>query len=120
MVNLIAIFIGGGLGSVLRYLISLFFIAKNNQMIFPWSTFFANVLACIVFAVVILTIPIKQSNFYLLMTAGFCGGLSTMSTFSFEIMRMIERGQYFYSAIYVLLSLVACIACFALVYKNLN
>lgn len=119
--NVFMVFIGGGIGSVLRYLISVLFFKNNSGHDFPWATLFANVLACLVFAFTLVVLKQKINQTYgLLFATGFCGGLSTMSTFSVEVMRLIAGQNYMVAFSYVFLSLILCFGCFALVYNTLQ
>ncbi len=113
--SLLAVFIGGGAGSVLRYLIAL--ASKRTGMhLFPYHTLIANLIGCFVigflFAIFMRRLELNPQLKYLLM-AGFCGGLTTFSTFSLEIVNLIEAGHYGLAVLYggssVLLCLVAVV-----------
>lgn len=103
MLNLLFVFLGGAIGSVLRYGISTWF---HNIS----ATFLANVLGCFLFG--ILTIIILKKKKYLpkslasMVTTGFCGGLTTFSTFSYEVSRYILNAQYIIASYYIFLSLI--------------
>ncbi|MGZ4096903.1 MAG: fluoride efflux transporter FluC, partial [Bacteroidia bacterium] len=83
--NFLMVFIGGGLGSIIRYLIGLAFQKINYSL--PLSTFLSNVTACVLFALTLNIIdnkPDSSSTLKLLVLTGICGGLSTFSTFGYE------------------------------------
>lgn len=110
MNNIIAVFVGGGLGSVLRYAMTLW-IPVTGQSYFPWATFLSNIAASFVLGLLI-GLGIKSSldnRIPLLLIVGFCGGFSTFSTFSNEVFVLLERGDYAQSICYALSSMVTCV-----------
>lgn len=104
MLNWIAVFIGGGLGSGCRYGLSQYISSST----FPWATLAANGLACLVLGLVT-----GYSSRYgwsapwkLLAATGFCGGFSTFSTFSGEAFVLAEEGLHWSALGYVFISLL--------------
>jgi CrcB protein len=111
MGKFLLVFIGSGVGGVIRYSISLFF--ANVSYKFPWPTFIANAVAAFLVGVFYALATQKEwldKNYILLLTVGFCGGLSTFSTFSYEGVRLFQTQQYGIAALYVLLSVITGIA----------
>ncbi len=111
MLNLIAIFLGGGIGAVSRFLISLN-LTKIYNINLPIATFLVNIIGS--FAIGFLYILFMGKTdltpaLKLALTVGFCGGLTTFSTFSLELFEMISHQQFMQAAIYALLSVLVCL-----------
>jgi CrcB protein len=119
--NWILVFIGGGIGSVLRYFISQQLVFSKY---FPWATLVSNVLATAILALlaVYLKSGDKPSWLLPLIGVGFCGGFSTFSTFSAENFQLFEQGQWALLAINLTLSVGAGFGVFLMVSRinNLN
>ncbi|MEQ2953419.1 fluoride efflux transporter CrcB [Phocaeicola massiliensis] len=107
MKSLLYIFIGGGTGSVLRYLLTIA-IQRQTGTAFPWGTFAVNLLGCILIGIFYtLTSRIHITNeLRLLLTIGLCGGFTTFSTFSNESLQLLKSGFYPTFLAYVIGSVV--------------
>lgn len=105
------VFLGGGLGSVLR--LGLFLVLRSADPKFPWATLVANGIACFVLGLVIAmhTSGHLGDQRRMLLGTGFCGGLSTFSTFVAENHGFYAAGQAGVAATYTTLSLVLCALC---------
>lgn len=106
MKQLLLVFFGGGLGSVLRFWVSGF--TKNwwHYHAFPAGTFLVNIIGCFLMGVFSSHFLRHDSPLKWLLMAGFCGGFTTFSTFSFESVTLFQNGNYVVLMLYVFLSLV--------------
>lgn len=110
MKNFLLVFLGGGLGSGCRYLLSLAFQGKNYA--FPYATFAANILGSLLIGI-LLALFLKnqelESQYKLLAVVGFCGGFTTMSSFSAENIQLLRNGDFMQFAIYLVLTILVCL-----------
>lgn len=106
--NILLVLLGGGLGSVARYILSYFF-SKNDAAQFPWATFIANCVGCLLIGLLFGYIQknnLQNETLKLLLITGFCGGFTTFSTFSLENIQFIQNQNYNLAILYTLASLV--------------
>lgn len=106
------IFIGGGLGALLRYGVSSF-VGKINPSDFPVATFISNVVASLILGVTIAFLRHKTQTsdaWYAFLVIGICGGFSTFSSFAKENLELFEKGNVFLGVLNILVSVVLCIA----------
>ena len=106
--TLILVGIGGLFGSILRYLVAVFF-ARQAASAFPYGTLVVNLAGC--FLIGILFALSEKGNvlspeWRILLTTGFCGGFTTFSTFSYESIRLIQDGEILLVSVYVAGSVV--------------
>jgi len=109
--SLLAIAIGGGLGSVARFVISREMgIWLGNYL--PYGTLTVNVVGSLAlgwFATVFLDRTEINSAIRLGLTVGFLGAFTTFSTFSYESLNLIMNGEFWRALINIILNAAACI-----------
>lgn len=101
MISFIWVALGGGLGAMLRYGLSRISWLEGAL---PWATLLANALACMLLGY--WAAQDWQDSRRLLWMTGFCGGLSTFSTFSHEKLRLLQSGDVSGFALYLVLSVL--------------
>ncbi|MDT0559111.1 fluoride efflux transporter CrcB [Ichthyenterobacterium sp. W332] len=101
------VFIGGGFGSVLRFLIGKLW--NTNADGIPYGTFAANILGSL-FIGIILGMAAKNDsltqNQTLLLATGFCGGFTTFSSFAYENHVFLKSGDFTSFALYTIGSFI--------------
>jgi len=106
--TLTLIFIGGGVGSILRYLVNIWCADINARMHYPVGTFIANIAGCFIigFLTALFAKYATASNdVKTMLTVGLCGGFTTFSTFSNESLGMLRSGNITMFALYIGLSI---------------
>ncbi len=110
----VAVAIGGALGSVARYLLGAY-IQDRVSIALPVGTLVINVAGSLLLGFFVrlgLDTSAVSPEVRFFLTTGFCGGFTTFSTFSYETFRLVEDAEYgtagFYVAASVVLSLLGC------------
>ena len=107
MKNLLIVFIGGGFGSVMRYIIGKYL--NSTETGIPWGTFAANIIGSFIIGIV-LGLALKHNtlsnNTVLFIAVGFCGGFTTFSTFAYENHIFLKTGDFTSFALYTIGSFV--------------
>ncbi|MFC6090540.1 fluoride efflux transporter CrcB [Saccharothrix lopnurensis] len=104
----VLVFAGAAVGAVLRYLVG-----RALRRSFPWATLLVNVVGSFVLGLVAGSAPAVAA----LVGTGFCGGLTTFSTFSWETVALVEEGRAGRALANVALSVVVGVAAAGLGYR---
>ncbi|MGB5435108.1 MAG: fluoride efflux transporter CrcB [Maribacter sp.] len=106
MKQLLLVFLGGGVGSILRHIISRTF--NNYFQHFYLGTFIVNVIGCLIIGL-ILGLSLRNNyltqNQTLLLTTGFCGGFTTFSSFALENHALIKAHEILHFSLYTISSI---------------
>ncbi|HEX2130251.1 MAG TPA: fluoride efflux transporter CrcB [Actinophytocola sp.] len=98
--------LGAAVGAPLRYLVDRAVRARYRGLV-PWGTFAVNVAGSLVLGALAGAGSALPDPVYALVGTGFCGALTTYSTFGHETVRLVEGKAHRHAAGYVVLSVVA-------------
>ncbi|AMW32126.1 CrcB protein [Fervidobacterium changbaicum] len=107
-IKLAAVGTGGFLGSIIRYLISLWLNERYPNSFVPYGTLVVNIIGSFLLGAIMQVafyIPMNLS-FRLFLTTGIMGGLTTFSTLTYETMSLVYSGSYFAATLNILFNLV--------------
>ncbi len=102
--NVIVIGLGGFLGTISRYL-STVYIQKWTSVSFPLGTFTVNVVGCLLIGLfygISEKFDFLTPEWRLFLTVGFCGGFTTFSAFANDNLMLIKDQQFLYMALYTI------------------
>ena len=106
LVNFLMVGLGGAAGSMLRYGMTL--LCSALSLSGNVATFAVNILGS--FLIGLFTGCCREGSLLLLLTVGICGGFTTFSTFSMQNVRMLQEGRIGTALIYILATIIVCIA----------
>lgn len=96
MLTVLLVFVAGGVGCVLRFLLSQATASLNSSYHFPIGTLCCNVVGC--FLIGLFCNWAQRfgwdGNMKTMLTVGLCGGFTTFSTFSNESLSLLNEGAY--------------------------
>ena len=118
MLNFLAVFIGGGIGSVLRYGLTL---GATRFFSLPlWGTFTANMIGCLLIGfvggIINNSISPLSTSVRLFITVGLLGGLTTFSTLNLEALELLRLGKVSWAIGYLLITAITGLLLAALGY----
>lgn len=112
MNNYWLIFLGGGLGSLARYLVAINVSAILGKF-FPYGVLVVNITGSFLMGVLSMIIIHKFAQFASPLTAflliGFLGGYTTFSAFSFETLVLFEQGKMLIAFANIFASVICCV-----------
>ncbi len=112
LVNCLLVMLGGALGSLARYLISVLTLPVSREL--PWGTIGINVAGSLLiglFGTLTLShgrFPVSE-NLRLLVMVGFCGGFTTFSSFSLQTLDLLRGGGLVRAGINIIASVALCV-----------
>lgn len=105
MTGIVLVAVGAALGATARYALASVWRAR-----FPWSILAANVIGSFVLGILLVR---AQDDVYLFLGVGFCGALTTFSTFALDTLLLAREGRAPAAGVNVLASVAGSIAAFA-------
>ena len=112
MQNYMLIFFGGAIGSCLRFFLSQ---SLSSIQLFPHNTlgtFIANLTGSLLLGALVAANNLARLNdpWFFLLAVGLCGGLTTFSTFIYDIIKIHETGSVYTALAYPILSVIIALA----------
>jgi fluoride exporter len=109
--TVVLVLIGGAVGAPLRYLTDLF-VQSRHDSVFPWGTLTVNVVGSLILGGIAGAVTSQGAPVWVLtlVGTGFCGALTTFSTFGFETVRLVEAGSVLEAAMNSVISLAVGLA----------
>lgn len=111
MVNIVLVFLGGGIGAAARYWLSGIVYQKMNTD-FPYGTFAVNAIGCLLIGILMTAMEerfLAQPSLRVFLTIGILGGFTTFSSFSFETIALLRDGEILYALVNIFTSIFVCL-----------
>jgi CrcB protein len=112
MLNVVLVFLGGGIGAAARYWLQGLAYQKLGSD-FPYGTLIVNVIGCILIGFLMSSMEerfLVQPSLRVFLTIGILGGFTTFSSFSFETIAMLRDGELLIAGMNVIVSVGVCLA----------
>lgn len=112
LLPIIAVGLGGLIGSILRYLAAVFFTKHFPVSSIPYGTFAVNFLGCLFIGIIYglsERYHFLSPYWRLFLATGICGGFTTFSTFAYENISMLQQTNYTGFAFYSISTFVVCL-----------
>ena len=106
--QMILIGIGGSIGAALRYSISLLLLT-NETAGFPFATVAVNLAGCFLLGMLSSGFELKitaNPDYLSALKTGLIGSFTTFSTFSVEVMQLLQNQSYFFAILYLFISAI--------------
>lgn len=111
MVNIVLVFLGGGIGAAARYWLSGIVYQKMNTD-FPYGTLTVNAIGCLLIGILMTAMEerfLAQPSLRVFLTIGILGGFTTFSSFSFETIALLRDGEILYALVNIFTSIFVCL-----------
>jgi CrcB protein len=118
MKNYLIVAIGSALGGMTRYFLSNF-VYKFLYPTFPYGTLTVNVVGSFLIGLFIFYLDANKlisAEVRIFLTVGFCGGLTTFSTFTYETFSLLQNSEYLFAFLNVLLNILLTLIGITLAY----
>ena len=106
--EIVAVGIGGALGSMSRYLVSYVWLVEQSLLGFPAGTFTVNAAGSLLMGFLLEILGAGTASW--LLSVGFCGGFTTFSTFSAEVVFLLQQGRVSWALLNVAVNLLGSFA----------
>jgi CrcB protein len=117
--NYFFVFVGAGIGGIVRYWGSNF-VYKFLSPTFPYGTLFVNILGSFIIGIVMYYLDSRElisQELRIFLTVGFCGGLTTFSTFSYETINFLKEKEFLFAGLNIVSNVLITLFALFLVYK---